>query len=169
MAIRIGEDGTIISDGVEVPQQGRTIIREDGTIETTSVDSGYVPPRPQVYHAPPSSPLENRGRTQQQPQTEQHEEPDLRFREERHIESRNLADLEYDLMVAEGHYRGSLPKGMMIACGATLVGALLISPILLVGTAITGILAGMGFAKRASYEEEVKHLKEQIENLKSHH
>ena len=58
MAIRIGEDGTIIN-GDEVISSSGTIIRDDGTIESSNIAVSNIPQRNYVSHAAPVSPLEN--------------------------------------------------------------------------------------------------------------
>ena len=41
--VRIGSDGSIIRDGVIVENDGRTIIREDGTIEEITNEQSTFP------------------------------------------------------------------------------------------------------------------------------
>ena len=66
MAIRIGEDGTIIN-GDEVISSSGTVIRDDGTIESSNIAVSNVPQRSYVSHAAPVSPLENGANRQAQP------------------------------------------------------------------------------------------------------
>ena len=65
MAIRIGEDGTIINDDQVISSSG-TIIRDDGTIESSNIVSSSAPQRNYVSHVAPVSPLENGGNRQSQ-------------------------------------------------------------------------------------------------------
>ena len=68
-SVRIGPDGSIIKDGEVIESDGRTIIREDGTIDTSG-SVGYSPSTNyQGYNSSPNytntammpvSPLENR-------------------------------------------------------------------------------------------------------------
>ena len=60
MAIRIGEDGTIIS-GDEVISSSGTVIRDDGTIESSNIAVSNVPQRSYVSHTAPVSPLDFTG------------------------------------------------------------------------------------------------------------
>ena len=165
MAIRIGEDGTIIN-GDQVISSSGTVIREDGTIESSNIASSPVPQRNYVSHTAPVSPLENGGNRQNQaPETPQ--VPATRT--EHRISTattKSIADLEYDLLVAEGHARGSVPKTPLIVAVIMLLCGIAIHPVFLIGTAIAGFMVFMGFSKKSTYEEEVQRLKNEIESLK---
>ena len=162
MAIRIGEDGTIINDDQVISSSG-TIIRDDGTIESSNIVSSSAPQRNYVA---PVSPLENGGNRQSQ----MSEEPQVPVAQPEHRIStatiKSIADLEYDLMVAEGHVRGSVPKTPIIVVVIMLICSIAIHPVFLIGTAIAGIMVFMGFSKKSTHEEEVQRLKNEIESLK---
>ena len=163
MAIRIGEDGTIINDDQVISSSG-TIIRDDGTIESSNIVSSSAPQRNYVSHVAPVSPLENGGNRQSQ----MSEEPQVPVAQPEHRIStatiKSIADLEYDLMVAEGHVRGSVPKTPIIVVVIMLICSIAIHPVFLIGTAIAGIMVFMGFSKKSTHEEE--RLKNEIESLK---
>ena len=165
MAIRIGEDGTIINDDQVISSSG-TIIRDDGTIESSNIASSPAPQRGYVSHAAPVSPLESGGNRQSQ----MSEEPQVPVAQPEHRIStatiKSIADLEYDLMVAEGHVRGSVPKTPIIVVVIMLICSIAIHPVFLIGTAIAGIMVFMGFSKKSTHEEEVQRLKNEIESLK---
>ena len=80
--------------------------------------------------------------------------------------TKSIADLEYDLMVAEGHVRGSVPKTPLIVAIVMLLCGMVIHPIFLIGTAIAGIMVISGFSKKSSYEEEAQRIREEINSLK---
>ncbi len=165
MAIRIGEDGTIIN-GDEVISNRKTVIRDDGTIESSNIASSPAPQRTYISHAAPVSPLENGGNRQSQTS----EVPQVPVvQPERRVSTattKSIADLEYDLMVAEGHARGSVPKTPLIVAVIMLLCGIAIHPVFLIGTAIAGIMVFMGFSKKSTHEEEVQRLKNEIESLK---
>lgn len=126
MAIRIGEDGTIIN-GDEVISSSGTIIRDDGTIESSNIAVSNIPQRNYVSHAAPVSPLENGANRQASPPVEATQAPTGQpSRRMTAASTKSIADLEYDLMVAEGHVRGSVPKTplivaiVMLLCGTVL-------------------------------------------------
>lgn len=165
MAIRIGEDGTIIN-GDEVIYSSGTVIRDDGNIESSNIASNPAPQRNYVSHAAPVSPLESGGNRQNQvagtsqvpvAQSERGASP---------AATKSIADLEYDLMVAEGHARGAIPKTPLIVTIIMLFCGIAIHPIFLIGTVIAGIMAFMGFSKKSTHEEEVQRLRNEIEALK---
>lgn len=164
MAIRIGEDGTIIN-GDEVISSGGTVIRDDGTIESSSIAPSPAPQRSYVSHAAPVSPLENgvSRQTQQPAASQPTPQPERRNST---ANSKSIADLEYDLMVAEGHVRGAVPKTPIIVAIITLLCGLAIHPIFLIGTVIAGIMIFTGFSKKSTYEEETQRLRNEIESLK---
>ena len=163
MAIRIGEDGTIINDDQVISSSG-TIIRDDGTIESSNIVSSSAPQRNYVSHVAPVSPLENGGNRQSQ----MSEEPQVPVAQPEHRIStatiKSIADLEYNLMVAEGHVRGSVPKTPIIVVVIMLICSIAIHPVFLIGTAIAGIMVFMGFSKKSTHEEQ--RLKNEIESLK---
>lgn len=165
MAIRIGEDGTIIN-GDQVISSSGTVIRDDGTIKSSNIASSPVPQRNYVSHAAPVSPLEN-GENHQNQTSEASQvpvaQPDRRVST---ATTKSIADLEYDLMVAEGYVRGSVPKTPLIVAVIMLLCGIAIHPVFLIGTAITGIMVFVGFSKKSTHEEEVQRLKNEIESLK---
>lgn len=165
MAIRISEDGTIIN-GDQVISNSGTVIRDDGTIESSNIASSPAPQRGYVSHAAPVSPLESGGNRQSQTS----EAPQVSVAQpERRVSAattKSIADLEYDLMVAEGHVRGSVPKTPLIVAVIMLLCGIAIHPVFFIGTAIAGIMVFMGFSKKSTYEEEVQRLKNEIESLK---
>lgn len=165
MAIRIGEDGTIIN-GDEVISGSGTVIRDDGTIESSNIAVSNVPQRSYVSHAAPVSPLENGANRQTQPietAPTPAVQPDRRVTT---ATTKSIADLEYDLMVAEGHARGAVPKTPLIVAIIMLLCGIAIHPIFLIGTAVAGIMVFVGFSKKSTHEEEVQRLKNEIESLK---
>ena len=162
MAIRIGEDGTIIN-GDEVISSSGTVIRDDGTIESSNIAVSNVPQRSYVSHAAPVSPLENGANRQVETAPTPAVQPDHRMTT---ATTKSIADLEYDLMVAEGHARGALPKTPLIAAIVMLLCGIAIHPIFLIGTAVAGIMVFTGFSKKSSYEEEVQRIKNEISSLK---
>lgn len=165
MAIRIGEDGTIIS-GDEVISSSGTVIRDDGTIESSNIAVSNAPQRSYVSHTAPVSPLENEANRQAQPVETAPTpavQPDRRMTT---ATTKSIADLEYDLMVAEGHARGAVPKTPLIAAIVMLLCGIAIHPIFLIGTAVAGIMVFTGFSKKSSYEEEVQRIRNEISSLK---
>lgn len=142
MAIRIGEDGTIIN-GDQVISNSGTVIRDDGTIESSNIASSPAPQRSYVSHAAPVSPLENGGTQQNQTTTTTPTPVTQPDRRASVATTRSIADLEYDLMVAEGHVRGAVPKTPIIVAIIMLICGIAIHPIFLVGTVIAGIMVFM--------------------------
>lgn len=165
MAIRIGEDGTIIN-GDEVVSSTGTIIRDDGTIESSNIAGSSIPQRSYVSHAAPVSPLENRANHQTQSVDTS---PPSVVQPEHRITSattKSIADLEYDLMVAEGHARGAVPKTPLIVAIVMLLCGFAFHPLFLVGTVVSGIMVFTGFTKKSSYEEEAQRIRNEISSLK---
>ena len=106
MAIRIGEDGTIIN-GDEVISSSGTVIRDDGTIESSNIAVSNVPQRSYVPHAAPVSPLENGANRQAQPVETAPTpagQPDRRMTT---ATTKSIADLEYDLMICPRRFMSS--------------------------------------------------------------
>ena len=162
MAIRIGEDGTIIN-GDEVISSSGTIIRDDGTIESSNIAVSNTPQRNYVSHAAPVSPLENGANRQTHPVETA---PTPADRRTTIAATKSIADLEYDLMVAEGHARGAVPRTPLIVAVIMLLCGFIIHPIFLIGMVVAGILVFTGFSKKSSYEEEAQRIKGEISSLK---
>ena len=165
MAIRIGKDGTIIN-GDEVISSSGTVIRDDGTIESSDSTVINIPQRSYVPHLAPVSPFENRANRQTQLVETA---PMLALQPDRRITTataKSIADLEYDLMVAEGHVRGSVPKTPLIVAIVMLLCGIAIHPIFLIGAAVAGIMVFNGFSKKSSYEEEVQRIRNEINSFK---
>ena len=165
MAIRIGKDGTIINGGEVISRSG-TVIRDDGTIESSDSTVINIPQRSYVSYPAPVSPFENRANRQPQPVETA---PTLAVQPDRRITTattKSIADLEYDLMVAEGHVRGSVPKTPLIVAIVMLLFGIVIHPIFLIGAAVAGIMVFTGFSKKSSYEEEVQRIRNEITSLK---
>lgn len=165
MAIRIGEDGTIIN-GDEVISSSGTVIRDDGTIESSNIAGSSIPQRSYVSHAAPVSPLENGANRQTQsveiaptPAVQ----PDHRMTT---ATTKSVADLEYDLMVVEGHVRGAVPKTPIIVAIVMLLCGIAFHPIFFIGTVVAGIMIFNGFSKKSSYEEEAQRIRNEISSLK---
>ena len=162
MSIKISEDGSIIN-GDQVITNGGTIIKDDGTIESATIATSPIPNRSRISHVAPVSPLE--GIQGQQTQlTEGATDSSIETQVERRNVVRpgkSLPDLEYDLMVAEGHWRAEMPKKAIIVVIITLFLSI-IHPIFLIGTLIASVLVFKGFSKRAIYKEEILNIKSKI-------
>lgn len=165
MAIRIGDDGTIIN-GDQIISSSGTVIRDDGTIESSNIGNNSFQQRTYISHDAPVSPLEN-GSSQHTTINEGNSNTNVQLEQRESTElTRSVADLEYDIIVAEGHAKGAIPKKSIIILIIMLISGLIIHPIFLIGTAIAGVLVFIGFYKKSSFEEEIRRLKSEIETIK---
>lgn len=165
MAIRIGEDGTIIN-GDEVISDSGTIIRDDGTIESSNIGAGPAPQQRYVNLEAPVSPFENGGgvRTVTNPEPVQTVPASEPRRTNQHTKS--IADLEYDLMVAEGHVKGATNMTPLIIGVISIILGLLLHPILLIGVVIAGGMFYTQYTKKSNYEAEAQRIRNEISKLK---
>lgn len=165
MPIRIGEDGAIIN-GDEIISSSGTIIREDGTIESTNI-AGAVPQpqRPRISHAAPVSPLENRVAAGTTQTASPQEVSTAASRESAGATSKKLADLEYDLMVVEGRAKGAIQRGPIVALIVTILLGFAFPP-LFIGTAIAGYMLYSNNQKKINYEAEAQRIRDEISVLK---
>ena len=166
MAIRIGEDGTIIN-GDEVISNSGTIIRDDGTIESSNIGAGQAPQQRYVNLEAPVSPFENGGvatRTTTNPEPVQ----STPISEPRgaNPHTKSIADLEYDLMVAEGHVKGATNMTPLIIGVISIILGLLLHPILLIGVVIAGGMFYTQYTKKSNYEAEAQRIRNEISKLK---
>lgn len=158
--VRIGQDGSIIKNGAVVENDGRTIIREDGTIETTNT-SGNIPPAGFVA-MPPVSPLEQDRNSNNNRSTGP--SPSLHAGSGVNLEA--IREKEFDIQMQEARIRNSIPKGMIIATVILCVLGLIGLYILFIPTVITGTLIIVKFKKKSKLESELKRMYEELEALK---
>lgn len=109
--VRIGADGSIIKDDQVIENSGGTVIREDGTIETTNHTAGNsaAPRRPMMV--PPVSPLENGNNSNLSNSGYYENQSNNRGTANAKI----IAEKEYDIQVQEARIRGAFPKTAIIA------------------------------------------------------
>lgn len=165
MNIKIGDDGSIIK-GDEVISNS-TVIKEDGTIETSNIANSSILQRSYTSHTAPVSPFEN-DRNNQIQQTEM---KSLKSEEQLECENlaiatKNIADLEYELMVAEGQVKGSTSIKPIIIAIIMLLCAIIIHPVFFVGSIIAGILVVINSNKKSELKENVQRLKNEINLLR---
>lgn len=160
MGIQIDKDGSIINGDETITSNG-TIIRDDGTIETTNVGGGGAPAPAYVPHTPPTSPLNNgqntnSGGNNNTTTTTNNSGKALK----------RIADLEYELMVAEGKAKNAISRESVMACIiCTIIGFFF--PPAFIGTVIAGVAIFKGNAKKTEAEEQAASLRQQISNLKN--
>jgi len=163
--VRIGPDGSIIKDDVVVESDGRTIIREDGTIESTSVGGNInIPVRTPVIATPPVSPLENntnsnvsRATVQTTTVTTSNESGNLR----------KIKEKEYDIQMQDAKIRGAIPKNMIIATIVLCVLGIMGLYVLFIPAIVTGILIIVGFSKKSELEAERENMYRELDELKN--
>lgn len=158
MGIQIDKDGTIINGDATISSSG-TIIREDGTIETTNV-GGATPAPAYVPHTPPVSPLNNSQNTTPS------ENNNLSTTNNSGKALKKIADLEYELMVAEGRSKNAISRESVVACIVCTIIGFFFFPAF-IGTIITGITIFKGKTKKAEAEEQAANLRQQIAKLKN--
>lgn len=120
MAIRIGEDGTIISSEGEIPQGQNPIIGEDGSIRlgNQQADQGYLAAN--TMRIPPSSPLENGGAQQSVSGdsangASQHE-TERRQSSNAGTNTRPISTIEYELQVKKAELGKSIRPAPIVVC-----------------------------------------------------
>lgn len=170
--VRIGADGSIIKDDVVVESEGRTIIREDGTIETTSVGGRSVSPvSTMAVNAPPVSPLERSG-NRTTPASDSNpaysdSSTNNSSQQRGNIDRKAIKEKEYDIQMIDGRIRNAIPKSMVIAtialCIVGIIGELYI---LFIPAIVTGIMIIKGYLKKSELEAERAKMYEGLQALK---
>lgn len=159
--VQIGENGQIIENENDYSDSG-TIIREDGTIESSSIENvSNSRTTNQLYPAPVSPFEENASVTSEQlnmPPTTGIEQPSRETPEM----NKSLADLEYDLMVMESHVRAAMSIAPIVALVIMLICGITIHPVFYIGFVVAGLITLSGLSKKSSYEEQARHLKNEI-------
>lgn len=170
MAIRIDEDGTIINGDEQITSSG-TIIREDGTIESSNIGAVPAPQRRYISLEAPVSPLENGGSRSNQATTQEpvsNPSPDASSTYQRgsNPNAKSIADLEYDLMIAEGHIKGAVSMTPIIMCIVAILIGIIIHPVFFIGAIVAAGMIFTQFSKKSTYEAEAQKIRNDIENLK---
>ncbi len=162
--VRIGPDGSIIKDDVVVESDGRTVIREDGTIESTSVGGNISAPVRSTHVAtPPVSPLENSTRniSNSVVQSVVSSPPNNSGN------NKKIKELEYDIQMQDARIRAAVPKNMIIATIVLCVLGLMGLYILFIPAIVTGILIIVGFSKKSELEEQKERMYREMDALRS--
>ncbi len=163
--VRIGPDGSIIKDDVVVESDGRTIIREDGTIESTSVGwSMNVPVRTPVIATPPVSPLEN-STNRNVSNTVVHNSVVATPNESGNL--RKIKEKEYDIQMQDAKIRAAVPKNMIIATIVLCILGIMGLYFLFIPAIVTGILIVVGFSKKNELEAERETMYRELDALQS--
>ncbi len=163
--VRIGPDGSIIKDNVVVESDGRTIIREDGTIESTSVGGSMsVPVRTPVIATPPVSPLEN-NTNRNVSNTVVHNSVVATSNEPGNL--RKIKEKEYDIQMQDAKIRAAVPKNMIIATIVLCVLGIMGLYFLFIPAIVTGIMIVVGFSKKSELEAERETMYRELDALKS--
>ena len=168
--VRIGPDGSIIKDDVVVESEGRTIIREDGTIETTSVGGHSAPPtRAPAFHAPPVSPLERNGNrstpVNTQPSNNSTPATNSGSQQRGGVDLKAIKEKEYDIQMMDGRIKNAIPKSMIIATIVLCVLGAIGLYFLFIPAVVTGILIIVGFSKKSQLEAERAQMYEELQAL----
>lgn len=168
--VRIGPDGSIIKDDVVVESEGRTIIREDGTIETTSVGGHSAPPsRAPAFNAPPVSPLEHNGSrstpVNTQPSNNSTPSTSSGSQQRGGVDLKAIKEKEYDIQMMDGRIKNAISKSMIIATIVLCVLGAIGLYFLFIPAVVTGILIIVGFSKKSQLEAERAQMYEELQAL----
>lgn len=166
--VRIGPDGSIIKDDVVIETDGRTVIREDGTIETTSVGGHMAPPqRVAAINTPPVSPLERRSSNNNAPifQDETRTNETVVSRPSGPVNQREVKEKEYEIQRMDGRIKNAVSKPMIIATVILCILGLAGLYFLFIPAIVTGIIVIVGFSKKSELEAERSRLYEELQQL----
>ena len=168
--VRIGPDGSIIKDDVVVESDGRTIIREDGTIESNNVSGNIsAPARTPFMVVPPVSPLERSGNSNSSVSnsgnTTVNTPPQSHQTGGTNIQA--IKEKEYDIQMQEARIRGAMPTKWIVITAVLCVIALLGLYFLFIPAIVTGIVIFVGFSKKSELEAEKDRMYAELDNLKN--
>lgn len=162
--VRIGPDGSIIKDDEVISTGSGTVIRDDGTIETTNIGGTVLPPVRTIVNTPPVSPLENQNNRRinneiQQPIVTATQTPAT-------VSSRVIAEKEYDIQMIEGRIRNSIPKQWIIATSVLCILGVMGLYFLFLPAVVTGIMVIVGLSKKSELEKERERMVAELDNLR---
>lgn len=162
--VRIGPDGSIIKDDEVISTGSGTVIRDDGTIETTNILGNVLPPVRTIVNTPPVSPFENQNNHRinneiQQPSLSATQVPSA-------VSSRVIAEKEYDIQMIEGRIRNAMPKQWIIAtCVLCILGVMGLY-FMFIPAVVTGIMVIVGLSKKSELEMERERMVAELDNLR---
>lgn len=165
MAIRIGEDGTIISSEGEIQQGQNPLIGEDGSIRLSSQPASSSTPSG-GSRRPPSSPLQNAGSNQASgtrgsSSSSQATRPASR-------NSRSISTIEYELQVKKAELSKCIRPVPIVVCIVFLLIAFLMSSYIpAIVSLIALVLIVMDIVKRSSVSEEIHTLESELKNAQT--
>lgn len=166
MAIRIGEDGTIIN-GDEVISNSGTIIRDDGTIESSNIGIGPAPQQRYINLEAPVSPFENGGSDLQTTMVQESiQNTSVSEPRRNNQNTKSIADLEYDLMVEEGHVKGATNMTPLVIGIISVILGLFLHPVLFLGIVAAGLMFYTQHSKKSFHEAEAQKIRDEISKLK---
>lgn len=170
--VRIGPDGSIIKDDVVIESNGRTVIREDGTIETTSVGGHSVAPeRMPAFNAPPVSPLERNGGGNNAVSSSNHVETASSggggSQQVGRIDQKVIKEKEYDIQILNGRIKNAIPMNMIIATIVLCVIGAFGLYFLFIPAVVTGIIVAIGVSKKRELEAQRERMYAELEALES--
>jgi len=170
MAIRIGEDGSIISTEGEITQGHNPIIGEDGSIRLGDQQMAPGYSTTNVARIPPSSPLENGGAQQ----TTERETSNRTSQTEASGQSRSnstatrpVSTIEYELQVKKAELNKCIRPAPIIVCVLFIVIAFAIGNFI---PAIVSLIAAVpifqDIMRRSEVSNEVNRLNEELNNAR---
>lgn len=162
--VRIGPDGSIIKDDEVISTGSGTVIRDDGTIETTNIGGNVLPPVRTIVNTPPVSPLENQNNHRinneiQEPSPSATQVPSA-------VSSRVIAEKEYDIQMIEGRIRNAMPKQWIIATCVLCILGVMGMYFMFLPAVVTGIMVIVGLSKKSELEMERERMVAELDNLR---
>lgn len=162
--VRIGPDGSIIKDDEVISTGSGTVIRDDGTIETTNIGGNVVPPVRTIVNTPPVSPFENQNNRQINNEIQQPSPSVTQVASA--VSSRVIAEKEYDIQMIEGRIRNAMPKQWIIAtCVLCILGVMGLY-FMFLPAVVTGIMIIVGLSKKSELEMERERMVAELDNLR---
>ena len=169
--VRIGQDGSIIKDDEVVGSEGKTIIREDGTIESTDIGANSESlTRVPAFNAPPVSPLaQNANNSSSVNPRSSSDSTQNGFGESQHRGAGSFQEIkekEYDLQMLDGRINNAIPKNMIIATVVLILLGIVFSPIFILPATATGYLVFAGYSKKSELEVQREQMNQELQSLK---
>lgn len=166
--VTIGPDGSIIKDGQVVESDGSTVIREDGTIETSNnIGHSYTP----SYN---SSPPANYGMNTMMPmspleRSSNNSNYDYNTGQSSGnsvVDTKAISEKEFDIQMMEGRIRSCNPTKYIIATVILGVIGLFGLYILFIPAVVTGILIFVEMNKKSELEAQKNAMIMELDSLK---
>lgn len=164
--VKIGPDGSIIKDDEIISVGNGTLIRDDGTIESTNIGGHSESLVTHTLNSPPVSPLESGSRHEDDIANGNGNMSERRNNGGAPVSQKVISEKEYDLEIQEGRIRNAFPKQWITTTVVLCVLGVMGLYFLFIPAVFTSIMVALNLHKKAELEAERNRMQVELYTLK---